>query len=214
LPQATHMKNSMTRYDIPKEILDEMCAPGYGPLEAGYKVLPDGNILAATYTRFPYAKGRMVTWWFGTFLHNTQSYKLWHPAHTTFVWDDKKQPGTCVGATHISEERLGDEDVPMRIQFFDPSDIFDVSQFPKAHITCALVAEIRKPDESLFAIFLHIVRDTYFGCEMRNRFWLINGTEEGAKALIMHNTEEMGSLAEFLPGLFLRENPCETATCK
>lgn len=37
------MKKEMTRYDIPKEILDEMLAPGYGPLETGYKVLPDGE---------------------------------------------------------------------------------------------------------------------------------------------------------------------------
>jgi hypothetical protein len=200
------MANEMTRYDMPKEILDEVLAPGYGPLEIGYRSLPDGNILASTYTRFPYAKGRMVAWWFGSFLHNTQSYKLWHPDHTTFAWDDKKKPGTCVGATHVSEEYLGNELVPMRIQFFDPSDIFDVSKFEEAHIGCALVAEIRRPDGSLFGMFLHIVRDTSFGCEMRNRFWLINATEEDAKGLIKHNVEEMGSLAEFLPGLFLREN--------
>jgi hypothetical protein len=164
-------------------------------------MLPDGNIFAATYTRFPYAKGKMVAWWFGTFLHNTQSYKLWHPDHISFVWDDKKKPGTCVGATHISEEYLGDELVPMRIKFYDPSDVFDVSKFEGAHISCALVAEIKKPDGSLLGMFLHIVRDTSFGCEMRNRFWLISATEESAKGLIKHNLEEMGSLAEFLPGL-------------
>jgi hypothetical protein len=200
------MKNEMTRYDMPKEILDELLTPGYGPLETGYKALPDGNMFASTYTRFPYANGRMVEWWFGTFLHNTQSYKLWHPDHTTFVWDDKKKPGTCVGATHISEEYLGDELVPMRITFYDPSDVFDVSKFGEARISCALVAEIRRPDGSLWGMFLHIVRDTSFGCEMRNRFWLINATEEDAKGLMKHNLEEMGSLAEFLPGLFLREN--------
>lgn len=196
----------MTRYDIPKDILEEMLTPGYGPLETGYQPLPDGNIYAATYTRFPYAKGKMIEWWFGSFLHNTQSYKLWHPDHTTFVWDEKKKPGTCVGATHISEEYLGEQIVPMRITFFDPADIFDVSRFAAANIGCALVAEIRQPDGSLFGMFLHIVRDTTFGCEMRNRFWLMEATEEGARDLIKHNLEEMGSLAEFLPGLYLREN--------
>ncbi len=203
------MKNKMTRYDMPKEILDELLAPGYGPLETGYKALPDGNMLACTYTRFPYAKSRMVEWWFGIFLHNTQSYKLWHPDHTTFIWDDKKKPGTCVGATHISEEYLGDKLVPMRITFYDPSDVFDVSEFEEAHIGCALVTEIRRPDSSLYGMFLHVVRDTSFGCEMRNRFWLIDAIEEDAKGLIKHNLEEMGSLAEFLPGLFLRENQGE-----
>ena len=168
-------------------------------------------MLASTYTRFPCAKGRMVEWWFGTFLHNTQSYKLWHPDHTSFVWDDKKKPGTCVGATHISEERLGNRVVPMRITFYDPSDVFDVSKFEAAQISCALVAEIRGPGGSFFGMFLHIVRDTSFGCEMRNRFWLVNATEESVKALIRHNLEEMGSLAEFLPGLYLRENRVNTA---
>jgi hypothetical protein len=200
------MKKEMTRYDMPKEILDEVLAPGYGPLETGYKILPDGKIFAATYIRFPYAKGRMVAWWFGNFLHNTQSYKLWHPDHTSFVWDDQKKPGTCVGATHISEEYIRNRVVPMRIKFFDPSDVFDVLKFEEAHIGCALVAEISMPDGSVAGMFLHIVRDTSFGCEMRNRFWLAGGTEETAQGLIKHNLEEMGSLAEFLPGLYLREN--------
>ena len=205
------MEKEMTRYDMEKEILEELLAPGYGPLETGYKTMPGGNMLASTYTRFPCAKGRMVEWWFGTFLHNTQSYKLWHPDHTSFVWDDKKKPGTCVGATHISEERLGNRVVPMRITFYDPSDVFDVSKFEAAQISCALVAEIRGPGGSFFGMFLHIVRDTSFGCEMRNRFWLVNATEESVKALIRHNLEEMGSLAEFLPGLYLRENRVNTA---
>jgi hypothetical protein len=200
------MKKEMTRYDIPREVLDEVVAPGYGSLETGYRALPDGIMYAATYTRFPYAKGKMVAWWFGSFLHNTQSYKLWHPGHTTFTWDEKKKPGTCVGATHISEEYLGGELVPMRIRFYDPSDIFDVSKFEAANISCALVAEITKPDDSLLGMFLHIVRDTSFGCEMRNRFWLMGSSEEGARDVIKHNLEEMGSLAEFLPGLYLREN--------
>ncbi|MFC2045060.1 DAPG hydrolase family protein [Chloroflexota bacterium] len=202
------METQMTRYDIQQEILEEMLTPGYAPLETGYQMLLDGNILAATYTRFPYAKGKMVEWWFGSFLHNTQSYKLWHPDHTTFVWDDKKKPGICVGATHISEEYLGNQVVPMQISFYDPADIFDISRFEPANIGCALVAEIRHPDGSLFGMFLHIVRDTSFGCEMRNRFWLIGANEEVAKGLIKHNLEEMGSLAEFLPGLYLRENQC------
>jgi hypothetical protein len=200
------MKKEMSRYDIPKEILDEVLAPGYGPLETGYKTLPNGIILAGTYTRFPYARGKMIEWWFGTFLHNTQSYKLWHPDHTSFVWDDKKKPGTCVGATHISEERIGNTLIPMRITFYDPSDIFDMSKFKKASIGCALVAEIRGPNGKVNSMFLHMVRDTSFGCEMRNRFWFTGATEESARGIIKHNLEEMGSLAEFLPGLYLREN--------
>ena len=196
----------ITRYDFPKEILDEMLAPGYGPLEMGYKVLPDGNMLVSTYTRFPYAKGKMIEWWFGSFLYNTQGYKLWHPDHTIFVWDDQKKPGTCVGAAHKTEEYLGDQLATLWVKFYDPSDIFDVSRFEEANIGCALVAEITGPDGALLGSLLHIVRDTSFGCEMRNRVILGNAPEEMANGLMKHNLEEMANLADFLPGLYLREN--------
>ena len=79
-------------------------------------------------------------------------------------------------------------------------------QLEEAHISCALVAEISGPGGIVVGMFLHIVRDTSFGCEMRNRFWLMGGAEKAAQGLIKHNLEEMGSLAEFLPGLYLREN--------
>jgi len=200
------MAKEMTRFDWPKEILAEVLAPGYGPLETGYKTLPEGGMLASTYTRFPYAKGEMINWWFGSFLHNTQSYKLWHPDHNSFVWDDKKKPGTVIGATHISDEHIGSELIPMRISFYDPADIFDVSKFKKANISCALVAEIRGPSGLVNSMFLHIVRDTPFGCEMRNRFWFKSASVEIVRGIIKHNIEEMGSLAEFLPGLYMREN--------
>ncbi len=200
------MAKEISRYNFPKEILNEMLTPGYGPLETGYKKLPGGVTLACTYTRFPYAKGKMIEWWFGTYLHNTQSYKLWHPDHTSFTWDDKKKPGTVIGATHISEELIGKELIPMRISFYDPADVFDVTKFKKANIGCALVAEIRGPDGKANSTFLHIMRDTSFGCEMRNRFLFVNTTEQIVKGIIKHNLEEMGSLAEFLPGLYLREN--------
>lgn len=195
----------LNRFCFTQDMLDEMLRPGYSALETGYRPLPDGDMYAATYTRFPLAKGKMIKWWFTTGLYNTQSYKFWHPDHTTFRWNEKKRPDTVVGATHISEELLGGEVVPMEITFFDPADIFDVSKFDEANISCALVAEIRKPDGELFAMFLHIVRDTVFGCEMRNRFWMVNADEAGAAALIQHNLEEMGNLAEFLPGYYLRE---------
>lgn len=194
--------NNISHFDIPQETIEEMLAPGYSDLEMGCRKLPGGLLYTATYMRFPGAKGKMVDWWFGSFLHNTQSYKLWSKDHVSFYWDDKKQPGTVVGATHISEEWLDGELVPMKIKFFDPADIFDTSRFAAANIGCALVAEISSADDKVFATFLHIVRDTYYGCEMRNRFW---GVGEPNAETLRHNTEEMGSLAEMLPGLYLRE---------
>jgi len=194
---------NLTHFDFTKEMLEEMLTPDYGNMEIGYRALPDGDMYAATYIQMPHCTGEMVNWWFGSFLYNTQSYQLWHKDHTTFRWDNKKQPGTCVGATHISEEYLADEIVPMEITFFPSEDLFDPQELKDAHISCALVAEIHKPDGSLFAMFLHIVRDTYYGCEMRNRFWVVDADETTVRGMIKHNLDEMGNLAEILPRIYM-----------
>ena len=196
----------LTHFDFPKDMLQELLRAGYGKLEIGYYDLPDGDKMVATYTQMPHCSGEMVNWWFGSYLTNTQSYQLWHPDHTTFRWNDQKKPGTCVGATHISEEVLGGETVPMEITFFDSADLFDPADLERGKIRCALTAEIRKPDGTLYAMFLHIVRETYYGCEMRNRFWLIHCDEAGAAGLMQHNLEEMGNLAEILPRLYHNQN--------
>jgi hypothetical protein len=183
-------------------ILDELTAPGYAGLEMGFRQIDGGDYFAATYCRFPYAKGKMVDWWFGTFLMDTGSYQIWSPDHISFRWDDKKRPGTIIGATHISEEYLGPERIPMEISFFDPADIFDTAKFAETDISYVLVAENHTHEGELISMFLHVVRDTYFGCEMRNRFWVPNSTDRSAADLVSHNAREMGSLAEILPSLY------------
>ena len=194
-----------SRFDIPQDIRDSVIAPGYTDLEIGYRDLGDGLYYACTYTRFPYANGEMVKWWFGSWLHDTASYRLWSKDHQSFHWDERKRPGTPVGATHISSEYIGGELIEMAIEFFDPADLFDISQFPKNSISLVLVAENRDPEGSLLMTFLHVIRDTFYGCEMRNRFWLPGSDGQKAKDVIAHNQGEMGSLAEFLPSLYLRE---------
>jgi len=195
-----------SRFDIPQDIRDSVIAPGYTDLEVGYRDMGDGLLYACTYARFPYAKGDMVKWWFGTWLHDTASYRLWSKDHVSFYWDDRKRPGTPEGSTHISSEYLGETLVEMEISFFDPAEIFDVSKFAENNISLILVAEINSPAGDFISTFLHVVRDTYYGCEMRNRFWLPYGSEQEARDLIAHNQDEMGSLSEFLPNLYYREN--------
>ena len=192
--------------DIPKEVIEELLAPGYGPMEFGDQMLPGGVLYSSTYARFPYAKGKMIDWWFGTWLNDTKDYKFWSPDHTTFKWNENKKPGTCVGATHISEEVFDGKVIPMEITFFDASDIVDTSRFEEANISCWLTAEVRLPSGELLSCFLHVARDTYYGCELRNRFWEPGGQPEMTRKMNKHNIEEMGSLAEFLPGLYMREN--------
>ncbi len=200
------MKKFESYRDIPKEVIEELLAPGYGPMEFGDVMLEDGTVYSSTYARFPYAKGNMIYWWFASRLNNTNDYQFWSPDHGTFEWNDKKCPGTVVGATHISKEQFGDEIIPMQITFHDPADIVDTSRFEQANISCFLVAEVRLPTGELLSCFLHVARDTYYGCELRNRFWAPGDTREHTRLMNKHNIEEMGSLAEFLPGLYLREN--------
>ena len=109
------MKKFSGYKDIPQEVIEELLSPGYGPMEFGDVMLEDGTVYSSTYARFPYAKGYMIDWWFSNRLNNTNDYQFWSPDHGTFEWDANKRPGTTVGATHISKEKIGDQIIPMRI---------------------------------------------------------------------------------------------------
>ena len=168
-------------------------------------MLEDGTVYSSTYARFPYAKGYMIDWWFSSYLKNTTNYQFWSPDHGTFEWADNKKPGTTIGGTHISKETFGTETIPMAITFYDYTDLVDAKRVKDANISCFLVAEVRLQETGqLLSCFLHVARDTYYGCELRNRFWAPGDTREHTRAMNLHNVEEMGSLAEFLPGLYLR----------
>lgn len=201
------MKKFESYKDIPQDVIEELLAPGYGPMEFGDVMLENGTVYSSTYARFPYAKGYMIDWWFSSYLRNTDHYQFWSPDHGTFEWADNKKPGTTIGGTHISKETFGTETIPMAISFYDYTDLVDADRVKAANISCFLVAEVRLQETGqLLSCFLHVARDTYYGCELRNRFWAPGDTREHTRAMNLHNVEEMGSLAEFLPGLYLREH--------
>ena len=201
------MKKFESYKDIPQDVIEELLAPGYGPMEFGDVMLEDGTVYSSTYARFPYAKGYMIDWWFSSYLRNTDHYQFWSPDDGTFEWADNKKPGTTIGGTHISKETFGTETIPMAISFYDYTDLVDADRVKAANISCFLVAEVRLQETGqLLSCFLHVARDTYYGCELRNRFWAPGDTREHTRAMNLHNVEEMGSLAEFLPGLYLREH--------
>ena len=201
------MKKFESYRDIPQEVIEELLAPGYGPMEFGDVMLEDGTVYSSTYARFPYAKGYMIDWWFSSYLKNTTNYQFWSPDHGTFEWADNKKPGTTIGGTHISKETFGTETIPMAITFYDYTDLVDAKRVKDANISCFLVAEVRLQETGqLLSCFLHVARDTYYGCELRNRFWAPGDTREHTRAMNLHNVEEKGSLAEYLPGLYLREH--------
>lgn len=203
-------KKRMTKKDIPQEIIDEILRPGYAPLELGYRQYNEDYMLVNTYIRFPHATGKMIEWWFSNGLTNTQSYKFWHPGHTAFEWDDKKKPNTFVDATHLSKEMLRGREQEAYMHFCDTADIFDMEQLRKAGYSGAVCGEASDPEGNIVTVQLHMARDTYFGCELRNRFFMYHFTPEMAQDVILHCLHEFCNLSEFLPSLYKRENylPC------
>jgi hypothetical protein len=194
----------MERYIFPPEVIEEVLSPGYGPIETGYALTP-GGIFANTLTRFSHCKGEAVNWYFASWMDRIDRNKIWSPDHTTFETDKKNGPDSVAGATWTISEYIQGKLTPIVIHFYDPAEIMDTSRFPDTNITCALAADLGDGKGASFGAFLHMIRDTYFGCEMRNRFFLRSGSVEEAEGLVRHNCHEMGNLAEFLPGLYARE---------
>ena len=54
-------------------------------------------------------------------------------------------------------------------------------------------------------MFTHFLRDTDYGCEMRSRFWLFEVPDMAGAGIMHHCIEEMGTLADFLPDLYMQE---------
>ena len=189
---------------IDSYVIDELLAPGYAPIETGYFRLPDGVMHTKALLRMPNCKGKMVDWWFG-YLHDTTSYKFWHPDHVYFKWDEKWSPGHYIGATHQGQEYLGGNLAKVQIKFHDPAEIFDTSKFKAANISAVIYAIVLKDNGQLDGHMIHSCRDTEYGCDMRSRFWFSEAPDAVGLGVMTHHLEEMGNLAEFLPGLYHRE---------
>lgn len=190
--------------DLPVDEAKQLLEPGYSPVETGYYRLPNGHMHVRVLTRMPRCKGKMVDWWFG-YLKDTETYKLWDPkSHLSLKWDEHWKPGHYIGASHTVEELMGPQVLKARIQFYDPSKVFDTSKFKEAKVGAAICA-IAYENEVPHGQLIHFVRDTDFGCEMRSRFWLFHVPDIAGMGLITHCIEEMGNLADLLPDLYARE---------
>lgn len=188
------------------EEVNKLLDPGYLPLETGLIRLTNGDIHIAVLTRMPGSAGKMVDWWFG-YAGDTEKYKMWHPKdHIIGDWDEQWKPGHYVGASHLVHEYIGEDLVKLRITFREPSDFFDTSKFKEAKVGAAVCGNVGLLEEgNQIGNLIHFVRDTGFGCEMRSRFWLFGAEEKLGRALMQHCIEEMGNLADLLPGLYARE---------
>jgi hypothetical protein len=175
------------------EEVSQLLKPGYQSVETGYFRLPNGQMHVRVLTRMPNCNGEMVVWWF-KYLDNADKYRMWHPKdHISF----RPLPNG-----HIIEEKIGEELWKARIEFADPSQFFDTAKFQEANIEAAFCARGYTLEGKLHGIIIHMVRKTYYGSEMRSRFWLFDASEEAGAGLMRHCMEEMGNLADFLPNLY------------
>ena len=189
------------------EEVNQLLEPGYLPLETGYCRLPNGQMYVAVLTRMPGSKGKMVEWWFGAHLRDTETYKEWDPkAHLFFKWDEKWRPGHYIGASHYGEELMAGEVLRFTVKFDDPTRFLDTSRFKEARVGAVICGEGFLPDGTPDGRVIHLVRDTEYGAEMRSRFWIYKGTEEMGRGHMEHCISEMGYLADFLPELYAREH--------
>lgn len=207
---------------------NDLLKPGYLPFESGYKDLSDGKKLVAALTRMPGCKAKMVDWWF-SWLGGTDQYKLWHPTDHVFSDWENRVNGKYIGGAHLVHEYLAGDSGPLyklRIDFHSPSETFDVERYRASGVVavCARIGEMDAPVH--LGRMCHFVRNTDYGCEMRSRFWLgvladrktgellpedvaqalrkATLTDDFARRLHQHATEEMGYLAEILPVLYKR----------
>jgi len=210
-----------------KGLLDD----SYMSTETGVHRQPNGIYEVSALTRMPGGKAEMVRWWFADYMQTTEHYKRWHPtAHVWMDWENKV-PGEYVGASHLVHEYIGSELLKLRIQFVAPEDILTDADLKRGDVAvCAKAGLLETP--IYLTRMCHIIRNTEFGAEMRSRFWMghiarrdgndsvlsLEGVlgntylvrtlgigEDDAVALMIHAVEEMGTLADFLPGLYAQE---------
>ncbi|MFS8048874.1 DAPG hydrolase family protein [Rhizobium sp. BR 314] len=210
------------------ENANDLLNTGYLKIESGVVDYDDGFKTVCAYTRMTGCKAKMVDWWFG-WLGGTDQYKLWHPRDHVFSDWENRQSGTYIGSSHLVHEYLGGDDGPLfklRINFRDPHEFFDQRRYAAFDGTavCARIGSLEQPVN--LGRMTHFVRNTDFGCEMRSRFFLGHiesrdpdhdfseeekaslrrelVTEDLARRLHQHATEEMGYLGELLP-VFYRQ---------
>lgn len=183
----------------------QLMEPGYLPLETGYYRLPNGQMHVAVLTRMPGCKGEMVDWWY-RYLPDSETYRMWYPeSHLGLIWDSQRTSGQYIGSSYIISEKLGSDVLKLRIHFHDPSEFMDTSGFVEAGYGVVICANVYDFEKNPRGRIIQVVRDLSYGCEMRSRFWLFKASEREGGKWMNHYIEQMGNLADFLPGLYRKK---------
>jgi hypothetical protein len=186
----------------------------------------------------PGATPEMIDWWFAWHALEDLRYRLWYPEmHVSARLDPEDRakaldparslPERFQGLTHHVVEDIGGGVLnAVNISFLTPEDFgFDMSRFhsPNAEALAAANVMARGVDDpkdgpGLPVTFVHLVRKTEDGIEVRNRFWVgyqivdqepvlmlppgMRIPEEAAQGLFLHDVQEFANLAAILPRLY------------
>lgn len=215
-PQADQI---LLDYDDVATLLDE----GYHQTENGYGRLREGGIQVSVRTDMPGVTPAMWDWWFGWHGNDSRRYKLWHPrAHVSAHWADNGGEGRYVGRTSMIEEYIGSTYAKAAIEFIEPAVMgLDASGLGDDIVVCVRLGAADLPVD--IGRFVHQVRATGDGAEMRSRFWMggrqvtVRGGIRLAdnvirpladrqlpdpRDLMVHCAQEMNHLAGFLPDIY------------
>lgn len=205
--------------------------PGYQPTENGYGMLADGSIQVSVRTDMPGVTPQMWSWWFGWHGCDSRRYKLWHPrAHLTARWKDgadgdRRGADRYVGRSSLISEYIGSTMMRAAIQFVSPQTMGLPADSGDAVAVCARLGSGDVPVDAGW--FIHHVRTTENGSEMRSRFWMggphlavrgapgiasrvarpvasrvLGASADTARDLLVHCAQEMNHLAGFLADIY------------
>ena len=207
---------------------------GYQQTENGYGMLDDGSFQVSVRTDMPGVTPAMWAWWFGWHGSDTRRYKLWHPrAHLSARWKDGQQDAEDTGRTggsryigrwSLINEYIGSTMLSAAIQFVAPATMGLPADNADSVSICARLGSGDAPVDAGW--FVHQIRSTQRGAEMRSRFWMggrhialrnapvvasravrpiasrvLGSSEATARNLLVHCAQEMNHLAGFLPEL-------------
>lgn len=210
---------------------------GYQQTENGYGVLSDGGYQVSVLTDMPGVTPAMWSWWFGWHGSDSRRYKLWHPrAHLSAAWKDGKdgkdgndgnRSGSqrYIGRWSLISEYIGSSLLNGAIQFVAPEEMGCPPDSAEAVAICARLGASDAPVD--VGWFIHHIRSTKHGSEMRSRFWMggsqiavrkapgvaskavrpiaariLGDSATSGRNLIVHCAQEMNHLAGFLPQLY------------
>lgn len=219
---------ALPAFDDAAGVADE----GYQRTENGYGILENGGFAVAVSTDMPGVRPAMWAWWFGWHGCDTRRYKLWHPrAHLAAAWkdgsDDTGRRGArrYIGRWSMISEYIGSTMLNGAIQFVEPAAMGLPADSDEAVAICARLGSGDAPVD--VGWFVHHIRSTPRGAEMRSRFWMggpyievrnapgvasravrpiasriLGAPEATARNLMVHCAQEMNHLASFLPELY------------